>query len=76
MHSVQSVRSVMEHWETPALAGYYCTEVSCRTNRSHLLLSKDEIRSNTLKSPSNNIRTNYQNNCSWSKKPKNIKENK
>ena len=76
MHSRQSVESVMEHWKTPALAGHYCKEFSSRTNRSHLLLRKDEIRSNTLKSPSNNIRTNYQNNWSWSKNPKNIKENK
>ena len=46
MYSRKSVGPRMEHWETPALAGYSCEDFPSRATRSHLLLRKEEINPN------------------------------
>ena len=46
MYSKKSVGPRLEPWGTPALIGYSCEDFPFRTNRSHQLLRKEEIRSN------------------------------
>ena len=47
MYSRKSVEPRMEPWGTPALAGYSCEDFPYRITWSSLLLSKEDIRSNT-----------------------------
>ena len=46
MYSSKSVGPQMVPWGTPALTGYSCEHLPSRTTWSHLLLRKEEIRTN------------------------------
>ena len=46
MYSRKSVQPRMGPWGTPVLTWYSCEDFSSRTTQSHLILRKEEIRSN------------------------------
>ena len=46
MYSRKSVGSRMDPWGTPALTGYSYEDFPSRTTWRHVLLRKEEIRSN------------------------------
>ena len=46
MYSRKSVGLRMDPERTPTLTGYSCEDFPSRTAKSHLLLRKEEIRSN------------------------------